>query len=235
MIVDTDIDVSDISDRTSTEQLLGIEPGIKDPSAPSFSFAGLRHHGSRMPLHVSMSQGFVVFMAFCYFVCLFLAFFILYLIFESWQSDGPDDETQIGKQLSTLFPGVLSEHLVFLQRKSSSQGHSRRSTGCQRSWRTRATLCHPAKRKPCSRTTSTTTASSSTCSTNNNNSNSKATTTSAAAATTATARSPPVVPSQSIIIITNLRRKAAPSTNTARHQAGQRLPRRSTAIGLFLA
>ena len=30
-----------------------------------------------------MTQGFVVFLAFCYFACLFLAFFILYLIFES--------------------------------------------------------------------------------------------------------------------------------------------------------
>lgn len=34
-------------------------------------------------LVVSMTQGFVVFLAFCYFACLFLAFFILYLIFES--------------------------------------------------------------------------------------------------------------------------------------------------------
>ena len=48
-----------------------------------------------MPLSISMTQGFVVFLAFCYFACLFLAFFILYLIFESWQSDGPDDEGQI--------------------------------------------------------------------------------------------------------------------------------------------
>ena len=36
-------------------------------------------------LVVSMSQGFIVFLAFCYFACLFLAFFILYLIFESWR------------------------------------------------------------------------------------------------------------------------------------------------------
>ena len=49
----------------------------------------------KMPLSISMTQGFVVFLAFCYFACLFLAFFILYLIFESWQSDGPDDESQI--------------------------------------------------------------------------------------------------------------------------------------------
>lgn len=49
----------------------------------------------KMPLSISMTQGFVVFLAFCYFACLFLAFFILYLIFESWQSDGPDDEGQI--------------------------------------------------------------------------------------------------------------------------------------------
>ena len=34
-----------------------------------------------MPV-VVMTQGFVVFLAFCYFACLFLAFFILYLIFE---------------------------------------------------------------------------------------------------------------------------------------------------------
>ena len=29
-----------------------------------------------------MTQGFVAFLAFCYFACLFLAFFILCLIFE---------------------------------------------------------------------------------------------------------------------------------------------------------
>ena len=39
-----------------------------------------------------MTQGFVVFLAFCYFACLFLAFFVLYLIFESWQSDDDDDK-----------------------------------------------------------------------------------------------------------------------------------------------
>ena len=50
---------------------------------------------SKMPLSITMTQGFVVFLAFCYFACLFLAFFILYLIFESWQSEGPDDEGQI--------------------------------------------------------------------------------------------------------------------------------------------
>ena len=49
----------------------------------------------KMPLSITMTQGFVVFLAFCYFACLFLAFFILYLIFESWQSEGPDDEGQI--------------------------------------------------------------------------------------------------------------------------------------------
>ncbi len=48
-----------------------------------------------MTLSITMTQGFVVFLAFCYFACLFLAFFILYIIFESWQSGGPDDEGRI--------------------------------------------------------------------------------------------------------------------------------------------
>ena len=42
----------------------------------------------KMALTISMTQGFVVFLAFCYFACLFLAFFILYVIFESWQRFG---------------------------------------------------------------------------------------------------------------------------------------------------
>ena len=52
-----------------------------------------------------MTQGFVVFLAFCYFACLFLAFFVLYLIFESWQEEdgeGNEASTEDYKPSSTL-------------------------------------------------------------------------------------------------------------------------------------
>ena len=48
-----------------------------------------------MPLPITSTQGFVVFLAFCYFACLFLVFFVLYLIFESWQRNGSDDQEEI--------------------------------------------------------------------------------------------------------------------------------------------
>ena len=44
---------------------------------------------------VSMTQGFVVFLAFCYFACLFLAFFVLYVIFESWQHVPEPEDAEV--------------------------------------------------------------------------------------------------------------------------------------------
>jgi len=62
------------------------------------TFIGILHAFTfSLSYNPNLISGFVVFLAFCYFACLFLAFFILYIIFESWQSG--NDEKGVGEEL----------------------------------------------------------------------------------------------------------------------------------------
>ena len=61
-----------------------------------------------MALTITMTQGFVVFLAFCYFACLFLAFFILYVIFESWQRFG----SQVDRCFGSFRPSHIKKRIL---------------------------------------------------------------------------------------------------------------------------
>ena len=56
---------------------------------------------------VSMSQGFIVFLAFSYFACLFLAFFVLYVIFESWQQAHAQEKDEVRNTLLVSVVNLL--------------------------------------------------------------------------------------------------------------------------------
>jgi len=62
---------------------VAVSPPTSRVTSVTSSDLGVTSRSSCMAMPVVvMTQGFVVFLAFCYFACLFLAFFILYLIFE---------------------------------------------------------------------------------------------------------------------------------------------------------